>query len=307
MKSKETLVTDHCATPIAFRSGFVAIIGAPNAGKSTLLNRILGEKISITSKKPQTTRNRIMGVVHRDTAQIVFVDTPGIHKTNSLLNEKIVATAVSTISDVDLILFLVDASSPETQSELLILNTLAAQRKPVILGINKIDLVKKGALLPMIDQWAKHHQFAHILPISAKHGDQVDTLISAMEQALPEGPPFFPEDTLTDLTERFIVAEMVREKIFRNTGQEIPYAIAVTIESFEVKNKRAEIHACIHVEKDSQKGIIIGKGGTKLTLIGKEARQDIEKLLGLSVYLKLFVRVQKNWSRDTRALRRFGY
>ncbi|MBU0993457.1 MAG: GTPase Era [Proteobacteria bacterium] len=307
MNSREEAVTDKISGKSVFKSGFVGIVGAPNAGKSTLLNKILGEKISITSQKPQTTRNRILGVVHRASAQIVFIDTPGIHKAGGLLNEKMVETAISTISDVDLILFMIDAAAPQEKSETLILKTLKSQSKPVILAINKTDLIKKHLLLPLIDKWADQYEFESILPISARHGDQVDILFEKMEQCLPEGPPFYPEDTMTDLTERFIVAEMIREKVFRLTGQEIPYAIAVTIESFSVKNRRTDIHACIHVERDSQKGIIIGKGGAKLKQIGQDARLEIERFLDSKVFLKLFVRVQKNWSQDTRALQKFGY
>lgn len=290
-----------------FRSGFVGIIGAPNAGKSTLLNRMLGEKISITSQKPQTTRNRIIGVVHRPNVQIVFIDTPGIHKAAGLLNEKLVETAMSTLPDVDMIVFMIDAAEPQEKSEDLILATLQSQKKSVILVLNKIDLIKKHLLLPLIEKWAARYPFECILPVSARHGDQVDLLFEKIEHLLPEGPPFFPEDAMTDLPERFIVAEMIREKVFRLTGQEVPYSIAVTIESFAMKNKKAIIHALIHVEKDSQKGIIIGKGGEKLKQIGQEARQDIERFLNAKIFLHLLVRVQKNWSKDTRALRKFGY
>lgn len=292
-----------------YRSGFIAIAGAPNAGKSTLLNRMLGEKISITSKKPQTTRNRIMGIVHRPTAQLVFVDTPGVHKTNAAdtLNEKMVEAAISAMGDVDLILLMIDPTKPDASSENIIVDKLESQKKPVILAINKIDLLKKGRVLPVIEKWANIFEFKAIIPVSAKHGDQVEELIQNMENCLPEGPPLFPEDTVTDSTERFIVAEMVREKVFRLTGQEIPYSIAVTIDSFSIKNKIANIHATIHVERSSQKGIIIGKAGSKLKKIGEDARKEIERLLQQKVFLKLFVRVEKNWSRDTKALRKLGY
>lgn len=292
-----------------FRSGFIAILGAPNAGKSTLLNRMLGEKISITSKKPQTTRDRIMGVLHRPSAQLVFVDTPGIHKTKDrdVLNEKMVEVAVSAIGDVDLILLMVDPTKPDVSSEEIVMKKLAAQKKPVILALNKIDLIKKGELLPKIESWSKAFDFKAIVPISAKHGEQVEELVQNMEKLLPEGSPLFPEDTLTDQSERFIVAEMIREKVFRLTGQEIPYSIAVTIDTFKVKNKVANIYATIHVEKGSQKGIIIGKGGEKLKKIGEDARKEIERFLEQKVFLKLFVRVEKNWSRDTKAMRRLGY
>jgi GTP-binding protein Era len=293
----------------AFRSGFVAILGAPNAGKSTLLNHMLGQKLSITSKKPQTTRNRILGVVHRTGSQMVFLDTPGIHKAKGPLNARIVDAALSTLSDVDLVLLVVDAQTPDEPSERLLRGKLSHQQIPVLLAINKIDRVQRPALLSLIDGWSGLFPFTAVVPISAKTGEQVDQLMDAMETALPAGPPFFPPESLTDLPTRFIVAEMIREKVIRLTGQEIPYAVAVTIDSFKEEKKGAliRIHASIHVERDSQKGIVIGKQGTKLKQIGEAARQAIEALLGSRVFLKLFVRVQKNWTKDTKAMRKFGY
>lgn len=291
-----------------FRSGFVSIVGAPNVGKSTLLNRVLGEKISITSNKPQTTRNRILGVAHRGPAQIVFIDTPGIHRAKSKLNIRIVDAAMSALTDVDLILLVIDASSPDADAEQLLSRTLKQIGRPVILSLNKIDLIEKPILLSLIESWAKAHPFEAIFPISAKKGTQVEELLKAIETCLPSGPPLFPEDSLTDLPERFITAEIIREKVFRLTGQEIPYATAVTVDSFTRKKKNlTTIYASIHVERNSQKGIIIGKNGSKLKSVGEDARKDMEKMLGTRVFLKLFVRVQKNWSRDTKALRRFGY
>jgi GTPase len=292
-----------------FKSGFVAIVGAPNTGKSTLLNRMLGEKISITSSKPQTTRNRILGVVHRQNAQMVFLDTPGIHRATEPLNVRIVDEALAAMADGDVILFVVDAEHADETSEKLLQNKLADLKTPVILALNKIDLIGKADLLVLIDKWSRAHSFQAVVPISAATGDQVDLLLSEMENLLPAGPPFFPEDTLTDLPQRFIVAEIIREKVFRLTGQEIPYATAVTVESFKGKKDGQIVHieATIHVERDSQKGIIIGKQGQKLKKIGEDARKEIERLLETRVFLKLFVRVQKNWSRDTKALRLFGY
>jgi GTP-binding protein Era len=293
----------------AFRSGFIALVGAPNAGKSTLLNRVLGEKISITSKKPQTTRNRIIGVVHRPGAQLVFIDTPGVHKASSPLNVRIVDVALTAIGDVDLVLIIVDASQADTESEAFMIEKLKEQKRPVLLALNKIDLVEKPRLLKLIESWTQAYNFKAIVPISARHGEQVEDLIIAMEDLLPEGPPFFPEDTLTDVPEKFIAAEMIREKVFRLTGQEIPYSTAVTIDSFKETKKGAlvKIYATIHIERDSQKGIIIGKQGAKLKQIGEASRKEIERMLAARVFLKLFVRVQKNWSKDTRALRKFGY
>ena len=292
-----------------FKSGFVAIVGAPNVGKSTLLNQMLGEKISITSKKPQTTRNRILGVVHRPSSQLVFIDTPGIHKAKRPLNVRIVDAALSALGSVDIVLVMVDVANPDPDSEAFLVTKLKKLKQPVVLALNKIDLVKKPALLTIIDNWAKAYSFEAIIPISAILGAQLEELLEAMEALLPKGPPLFPEDTLTDLPERFIAAEMIREKVFRLTGQEIPYSTAVTIESFSEKKKGSlvMIHATIHVEHASQKGMIIGKNGNMLKMIGTEARKEIERMVGAKVYLKLFVRVHKNWSKDTKALRRFGY
>lgn len=292
-----------------FKSGFIAIIGAPNAGKSTILNRLLGEKISITSRKPQTTRNRILGVVHRPHSQLVFIDTPGVHRAKNELNVRIVDTALSAMGDVDIILILIDVTNEDTDSENYMIKKLEQQKRPVVLALNKIDLVKKSELLEIIDRWSKKYVFKAIVPISAKHGDQVDELIGMMEAFLPVGPPFFPQETLTDISERFIAAEMIREKVFRLTGQEIPYSTAITVDSFSEKKGGGlvKISATIHIERDSQKGIIIGKQGSKLKKIGEDSRKDIQRLLGRKVFLKLFVRVQKNWSKDTKAIRRFGY
>jgi GTP-binding protein Era len=293
----------------SFKSGYVAILGAPNAGKSTLLNRMLGQKISITSKKPQTTRNRILGVVHRTGSQMVFLDTPGIHRAKHPLNARIVDAALSTLSEVDLVLLVVDAQSPDEPSERLLLDKLCHQRLPALLALNKIDKVQRPALLSLMDAWSGSFPFAAVIPISAKNGEQVDRLVDAMAAALPEGPPFFPPESLTDMPTRFIAAEMIREKVFRLTGQEIPYAVAVTVDSFKEEKKGAliRIYASIHVERNSQKGIVIGKQGAKLKQIGEAARQAIEAMLGRNVFLKLFVRVQKNWTKDTKALRKFGY
>ena len=289
-----------------FRSGYVAIAGAPNAGKSTLLNKLLGTKISITSSKPQTTRNRILGVVNHPESQIIFLDTPGVHKTTAKLNARLVETALSAIGDVDVVLLMIDVSCPDISSEQYLVEKLKNQKLPVILALNKTDKVKNPVLLTYIDNWSRAYDFKSIIPISAKHGDQVDTLLKEIDKQLPSGPSLFPEDVLTDLPERFFVAEMVREKVFRLTGQEIPYSVAVTIDQYTTKKDLAKIYATIHVERDSQKGIIIGKKGAKLKQIGEDSRREIERMLGMRVFLKLFVRVQKNWSRDTKAIRNFG-
>ncbi len=292
-----------------FKSGYVAIAGTPNAGKSTLLNRMLGEKISITSKRPQTTRNRILGVLNRKDIQIVFFDTPGVFEAQDKLNVRIVDAALSAVGDADLILVVIDVSHPQPNAERFLVKQLQSQTRPVILALNKIDRVDKPLVLTNIDKWSKLYEFEEIVPISARHGTQIEELISAMTGALPAGPPYFPEDTLTDATERFIAAELIREQVFRLTGEEIPYATAVTIDTFKEKKggRQTIIEATIHLERDSQKGIVIGKKGSKLKQIGARSREQIEQMLGCKVYLKLFVRVQKNWRKDTRAIRRFGY
>ncbi|MBF0235662.1 MAG: GTPase Era, partial [Desulfamplus sp.] len=290
-----------------FRSGFIAIVGAPNAGKSTLLNRVTGEKISITSSKPQTTRDRILGVVERPGSQIIFVDTPGIHKAKSLLNRKIVDQALAAVQDVDAILLMIDAASRDSESEQIIIEQIGRTDKTVILAINKTDIVAPNTLLPLIKDSVALHNFKAVVPISAKNGVQINELLDEIEQCLPEGPRLFPEDTLTDLSEKFIAGEMIREKIFRLTGMEIPYSSAVTVDSFKVENKLIVIHASIHLDRDSQKGIVIGKGGQMLKKIGEQARKDIERMTGSKVLLKLLVKVTKHWSRNENMLKEFGY
>lgn len=292
-----------------FKTGFIAIVGAPNVGKSTLLNRFLGEKLSITSKKPQTTRNRILGVFNQSKSQMVFIDTPGVHPARRPLNVRIVETAVSALSDVDIVLFMIDSTVRDTLAEDQIVKHLVQSSRPVIMALNKTDRVKKGILLKLLATWADRYPFKALVPISAKTGDQVNRLLETIMQYLPKGPPFFPEDQITDLPERFFVAEMIREKVFRLTGAEIPYSTAVTIDSFSEENDRPLITICatIHVERPSQKGIIIGKNGAKLKQIGSAARHAIEGMLNTKVFLKLFVRIERNWTRNTKLLRRFGY
>jgi GTP-binding protein Era len=302
-------MTDIPEQYTGFKSGYVSILGAPNAGKSTLLNQILGEKISITSKKPQTTRNRILGVLHRSTSQMIFFDTPGVFEARDKLNVRIVDAAFAALGDADVVLAMVDVSKPDPNAERYLVKKLRNQNRPVILALNKIDLIEKSGLLEIITKWSKVYGFKDVVPISARHGTQVDDLIATMEKVLPAGPPFFPEDTLTDVSERFIVAELIREQIFRLTGEEIPYATAITVDTFKEKKegRLVSIEATIHLERGSQKGIIIGKNGAKLKQIGTRSREQIEQLLGTLVFLKLFVRIQKNWRKDTKAIRRFGY
>lgn len=296
-------------TKTPFKSGFVAIIGAPNVGKSTLLNQLLGQKIAITSEKPQTTRHRILGVAHMPGAQLIFLDTPGIHRAKGPLNVRMVEVALKVLGDVDLVLFMTDAASPDDVSDEIILESLKKKNLPSILAINKVDLVNKEKLLPLMEQWDEAHAFHAIVPISALQRIQVDELAAEMVALLPEGPQYYPEESVTDMPERFIAAEMVREKVFRLTSQEIPYGVAVTVESFKERTEKnlIDIQATIHVERESQKPMIIGKGGKMLKQIGKQARVDIERMVGCKVFLNLWVRVQKRWTRDEKAIRRFGY
>ncbi len=292
-----------------YKSGFIGIIGRPNVGKSTLLNALVGEKIAITTSKPQTTRNRIMGIRNQAEGQMIFMDTPGIHKADSPLNRQMVNIAKDTFQRVDVLLLLVDATASVHTSDRFIIQSLPEGAMPVILAINKIDLVKKTQLLPLIDELNPLRSFAAIVPLSAQTGDGLSQLVTEILQALPEGPVHFPEDTMTDASERFIAAEIIREKIILLTRQEIPYATAVVVDAFkEDEQKRLiRIQATIHVEKDSQKGILIGKKGVKLKEIGTKARMDIEKFFNARIYLELFVRVQKDWTHDEKMLKQFGY
>lgn len=290
------------------KSGLVAIVGPPNAGKSTLLNVLLGQKISIVTPKPQTTRNRIIGILNDPSYQIVLLDTPGLHKARKPLNQEMVKIAVASLSEVDVVLFLIDISLPIADKQASPIDYLESSKVPAILVLNKIDLLDKKQVLPMIETYRKIYPFAAIIPVSALLNNGTDLLLKELLRFLPAGPKFYPEDIPTDATERFIVAEIIREKIFLLTGQEIPYSTAVVIESFkeEEGRKLITIHATIFVEKSSQKAIIIGRKGSKLQQIGKNSRQDIEKLLGQKVLLKLWVKVHKNWTKDMRFIRDLG-
>lgn len=290
-----------------YRSGFVSIVGAPNVGKSTLLNRILGQKVAITSPKPQTTRHRILGIWTTPEVQVIFQDTPGIHQAESLFNQRMLQIALSSLSDADVILFLVEPGRRSADQELA-MDSLRGQERTVILVLNKIDTIPKESLLPWMDELSRELPSAALVPISALTGENLAALLREIVARLPEGPQYYPPDTMTDQPERIIAAEMIREQVFHQMRQEIPYATAVTVESFkEDRPDLIRIEATIHVERDSQKGIIIGKKGESLKRIGTAARKDIERLTGTKVYLELFVRVEKNWSRDPRSLRRFGY
>ena len=292
-----------------FRSGFVAIIGRPNVGKSTLLNCILGEKLVITSDKPQTTRNRIQGIHNVEGGQIVFIDTPGIHKGRSRLNRYMVDEAGAALEGVDVVLFLVDATGKPSQQFELLQERLGRIDAPVILIINKIDLISREQLIQKLSEYARLHDFREIVPVSAAKGEGVERLDRLLLPLLPEGPAYFPDDILTDAPERFVVAEIIREKVFRHTGDEIPYAVAVNVEEFDEgeDNGLIRISAVISVERETQKGIVIGKQGAMLKKIGTLARKEIEQLLGARVFLELFVRVRKDWTGNKNMMKELGY
>jgi GTP-binding protein Era len=292
-----------------FKSGFISIIGRPNVGKSTLLNLLLGEKIAIVSDKPQTTRNRILGIKNHPAGQIIFLDTPGIHRAQSRLNRSMVKVALATYSEVDGVCFMIEADRSDNDENDFILETLTKIEKPVLLVINKIDLVPKGDLLPIMERYSRLRSFEQIIPISALLGDGVETFVDELLKILPEGPRLFPEDMITDLPERFLVAELIREKVFQLTQEEIPYATAVVVEDFKEREEKnlIVIRATIQVERESQKGILIGKRGRMLKEIGRLAREEIEALLGARVFLELWVKEEKNWREDPQALRRLGY
>jgi GTP-binding protein Era len=291
-----------------FRSGYVAIIGRPNVGKSTLLNRILGEKVAIVSAKPQTTRNRVTGIRTTSASQIVFIDTPGIHQGHSLINRRMVDTALQTLDEVDGVVWLLDAHERIKQDEERIAETLRGVETPVLIVLNKIDLVSKGKLLPLIERCAELLPGKDIVPVSATTGEGVEIVLKAVEKWLPEGPPFFTEGEHTSQSERFLASEIIREKVFVLAREEIPYGVAVTIDDFTEKPEKnlIVIAATIHTERDSHKGILIGKRGAMLREIGKQAREELEGLLGCRIFLELFVRVDLGWTQDPRALAEMG-
>lgn len=291
-----------------FRSGYVAFIGRPNAGKSTLLNRLVGEKIAAVSNKPQTTRHRIQGIVTRPEGQIVFVDTPGVHKPGYLLNRRMMAAVHDAILAVDLIVLMRDASVSTGNGDRFVLDLVKKAEKPAVLVLNKIDKVKdKSNLLPLIDFYAKEYDFAEIVPVSALKGHAIDNLLSQIIKHLPEGEPIFGEDEMTDQPMRVLVAEMVREKILATTGEEIPYVTAVVTELYDESDPNVvKIYCAIYVERSSQKSIIIGKQGARIRDIGTKARMDIENLIGKQVFLKLFVKVVEDWRNRERDLDEIG-
>ena len=291
-----------------FRCGYVALVGRPNVGKSTLLNRILGQKISITSRRPQTTRHRVLGIKTGSDAQLVYVDTPGIHDySGRAMNRHMNRTASSVLTDVDVVVFMVDGFK-WTRDDELVLSKLEAIDCPVILAINKIDLLANRAeLLPRLQALGDKRAFEQVVPISATKGDNIQVLEDAIEQLLPEAPAMFPEDQVTDRPVRFLAAELVREKLFRKLGRELPYGLTVEIESFRTEAGVTHIHALIWVERKSQKSIVIGRQGRVLKEVGTEARKDIEALIDAKVNLKLWVKIKEGWADDERALHSLGY
>ena len=291
-----------------FRCGYIALVGRPNVGKSTLLNRILGQKISITSRRPQTTRHRVLGIKTHDSAQLIYVDTPGIHDySGRAMNRHMNRTASSALLDVDVVVFLVDASR-WTADDDLVLTKLEKLDCPVILAVNKIDLLaNRDELLPRLQELSGKRSFEQVIPISATKGDNVMALEAAIETLLPQAPAMFPEDQVTDRSVRFLAAELVREKLFRKLGRELPYGLTVEIESFRSEPGITHIHALIWVERKSQKTIVIGKQGRVLKEVGIEARRDIEALIDGKVNLKLWVKIKEGWADDERALHSLGY
>lgn len=291
-----------------YKSGFVAVIGRPNVGKSTLINHIIGQKIAIMSDKPQTTRSRIQCIFNMENAQMIFLDTPGIHKPKHKLGEYMLKAAEGTLKEVDVIFFVVDATEKFGGGETYIIERLkSSTTKPVILVINKIDLINREQSLPLIESYSGKYDFAAIIPISAIDGTNVDNLIQEAVKYLPEGPQYYPADMVTDQPERLIIAELIREKVLHLTEDEVPHSIAVDVDEMKKrKNGDTYIRATIYVERDSQKGILIGKNGEMLKNIGKLARPEIEMLIGTKVYLDLWIKVKKNWRNSPGAIQNFG-
>lgn len=290
------------------KSGFVSIIGRPNVGKSTFVNRVIGHKIAIMSDKAQTTRNKIQGVMTRDDAQIIFIDTPGIHKPKHKLGDYMMRVAKNTLSEIDAIMFMVNVNEDIGRGDEYIMEMLKNVKTPIFLVLNKIDLVHPDTMMPKIEQYQSYMDFTDIIPISALEGLNVDHFIDVLKSFLPEGPKYYPDNQISDHPEQFVVSEIIREKILHLTSEEIPHAIGVNVDRMIKEDEdRVRIEATIYVERDSQKGIVIGKGGKKLKEVGKRARRDIEMLLGSKVYLELWVKVQRDWRNKVNFIRQIGY
>ena len=290
-----------------FKSGFIAVIGRPNVGKSTLINKIIGQKIAIMSDKPQTTRSRIQCILTQDDSQFIFLDTPGIHKPKFKLGEYMLKAAEGTLKEVDAIFFVIDATEKFGGGEKYILERLNSTNKPVILVINKIDLLEREKILPIISEYSKRYKFAAVVPISATDGTNIENLLDEAKKFLPEGPKYYSDDMVTDQPERLIVAELIREKILHSTTDEVPHSIAVDIEEISPRGKnQIYIRATIYVERESQKGILIGKNGEMLKNIGQNSRPEIEMLLGKKIFLDLWVKVKRGWRNSLGAIQSFG-
>lgn len=292
-----------------FKSGFISIIGRPNVGKSTFLNHVIGQKIAIMSDKPQTTRNKVQGVLTTDDAQLIFIDTPGIHKPKHKLGDFMMKVAINTLKEVDLVLFMVNAEEGFGRGEEFIIEKFQAVNTPIFLVINKIDLVHPDKLFEIIDSYKEKYDFQEIVPISALQGNNVEKVLEQIKRYVPEGPHYYPADQVTDHPERFIITELIREKALQLTHEEVPHSLAVVMEKLDRPDNKDIVHvmATIIVERDSQKGIIIGKQGKMLKEIGKRARADIENLLGSKVFLELWVKVQKDWRNKLGQLRDYGF
>jgi len=290
------------------RSGFVALIGRPNAGKSTLLNSLVGRKIAITSDKPQTTRNKIVGILTGEDWQLVFLDTPGIHKPKDRLGEHMVRVAMNTLNEVDVIYYLLDVSAPFGGGDAFIMERLRQVKTPVFLLLNKIDLLEKPRLLPLIDFYRNKGAWQEIVPVSALKGENIDALLKTTIERLPPGPRYYPDEYVTDQPERVLAAEFIREKVIEATREEVPHSTAVEVEQMERRSERLlYIGAVIYVERESQKGILIGRRGEMLKLIGSRARIELERIFGIRVYLELWVKVKDSWRSKERVLRELGY
>jgi GTP-binding protein Era len=292
---------------VGLKSGFVAILGRPNAGKSTLLNALVGRKIAIVSPRPQTTRNRIQGILNRDDAQIVLVDTPGIHKPATALGRQMMHEVRQALEGIDVLCLIVDAAEKFGAGDRYALDIVKNFKGAAFLLLNKIDRIEKPKLLPLIDSYSKEHNFTDIIPISALTGDGLPLLTAELVEHLPEGAPYFPADQFTDQPERFLAAEIVREKVLHATREEVPHAVAVLVDSFDEGEKRILIRATIYVEREGQKGIVIGKGGAMLKTIGTAARKELESILGAKIFLELFLKVQPNWRDNPRIVRQLDW
>lgn len=291
-----------------FKSGFISIIGRPNVGKSTFMNKVIGHKVAIMSDKAQTTRNKVQGVLTTDDAQMIFIDTPGIHKPKHALGDYMMKIAKNTLKEVDLIMFMVNVDESIGKGDEYIIELLKQTKTPVFLVLNKIDLIHPDQLLVEIEKYQKTMDFAEIIPISALEGLNIETLLEQFKKYLEEGPMYYPKDQISDHPEQFVVAELIREKALHLTNQEIPHAIGVNVDKMtKAEGEKVQVEATIYVERDSQKGIVIGKGGKMLKEIGKRARRDIEMLLGSKVYLDLWVKVQKDWRNKPNFIKQIGY